>query len=53
MFGLGVDVWVEDSEEGKIFLNEIELIDEARRAGYPIPSDEWLINYMRNQEDDD
>lgn len=53
LHGIGVDIWIEDSEEGNILLNGVKLVDDARQAGYPVPSNEWLINYRRSQESDD
>jgi len=50
--GMIWQIWIDDSD-GKVVINGIKLVEDMRQAGYPIPSDEWLINYSNNAEVDD
>ncbi|MEK6875885.1 MAG: hypothetical protein AABX63_00620 [Nanoarchaeota archaeon] len=46
-------MWIRDSEDGEVVLNGIKLLEDAREAGYPIPSDEWLLGFSDGEKGDD
>jgi len=42
--------WIDDSD-GKVVINGFLNLENMRKAGYPIPSNEWLINFSKYSDD--
>jgi hypothetical protein len=41
--GMLWEIWIDDAPAGEVLINGIQIVEDMRQAGYPIPPDEELV----------